>query len=125
MEWIRQKLDKFKEPFSHGKKFEKFAPAINALDTFLFVPAHTTQKGAHIRDAVDLKRVMITVVIALIPALLFGMWNTGYQHLSQIQTEVGFWEAFGHGALKILPMVAVSYGVGLGIEFIFAIRRGH
>ena len=62
MEWIRQKLDKIKEPFSPGSKYEKFAPAINALDTFLYTPNHTTKKGAHIRDAVDLKRVMITVV---------------------------------------------------------------
>ncbi|CAM4163078.1 NADH:ubiquinone reductase (Na(+)-transporting) subunit B [Gillisia limnaea] len=125
MEWIRQRLDKFKEPFQKGKKLEKYAPAINALDTFLYTPNHTTQKGAHIRDAVDLKRTMITVVLALVPALIFGMWNGGYQYLSQIQTEVGFWEAFGHGALKIVPMIAVSYGVGLGLEFLFAIIRGH
>ncbi|HET8808687.1 MAG TPA: NADH:ubiquinone reductase (Na(+)-transporting) subunit B [Flavobacteriaceae bacterium] len=125
MEWIRQKLDKFKEPFSHGKKLEKFAPAINALDTFLFVPNHTTQKGAHVRDAVDLKRVMITVVIALVPALLFGIWNTGYQYLTQIQTEVPFWDAFGLGLEKVLPMIIVSYAVGLGLEFAFAIFRGH
>ncbi len=125
MEWIRQRLDKIKEPFGEGKKYEKFAPALNALDTFLFVPNHTTKKGAHVRDAVDLKRTMITVVIALIPALIFGMWNGGYQYLSQIQNEVGVWEAFAHGALKILPMIAVSYGVGLGIEFLFAIKRGH
>lgn len=125
MEWIRQKLDKFKEPFQKGKKLEKYAPAINALDTFLYTPNHTTQKGAHVRDAVDLKRTMITVVLALIPALIFGMWNGGYQYLSQIQTEVGFWEAFGHGALKIVPMIVVSYGVGLGLEFLFAIIRGH
>ena len=125
MEWIRQKLDKFKEPFTEGKKLEKYAPAINALDTFLYTPNHTTQKGAHIRDAVDLKRVMITVVIALIPVLLFSMWNTGYQYLKQIQPEVDFWEAFGLGALEILPMIVVSYAVGLGIEFAFAIFRGH
>ena len=125
MEWIRQRLDKFKEPFAKGQKYEKFAPAINALDTFLYTPNHTTQKGAHIRDAVDLKRVMITVVISLIPVLLFGMWNTGYQYLYQIQDEVGIWEAFSLGALKILPMLAVSYGVGLGIEFAFAVYRGH
>ncbi len=62
MEWIRQKLDKFREPFAKGKKLEKYSPAINALDTFLFTPNHTTKKGAHVRDAVDLKRVMITVV---------------------------------------------------------------
>lgn len=125
MEWIRQKLDKFKEPFAKGKKLEKYSPAINALDTFLYTPNHTTQKGAHIRDAVDLKRVMITVVIALIPVLLFSMWNTGYQYLKQIQPEVDFWDAFGHGALEILPMIVVSYAVGLGIEFAFAIFRGH
>jgi len=125
MEWIRQKLDKFKEPFGKGKKLEKYAPAWNAIDTFLFTPNHTTQKGAHVRDAVDLKRVMITVVIALIPVLIFGMWNGGYQYLSQIQEEVGFWEALGHGASKIIPMIVVSYGVGLGIEFAFAIFRGH
>ena len=125
MEWIRQKLDKFKEPFTKGKKLEKYAPAINALDTFLYTPNHTTQRGAHIRDAVDLKRVMITVVIALIPVLLFSMWNTGYQYLKQVQPNVDFWEAFGHGALEILPMIVVSYAVGLGIEFAFAIFRGH
>lgn len=125
MEWIRQRLDKIKEPFAKGKKYEKYAPAVNALDTFLFTPNHTTQKGAHIRDAVDLKRTMITVVLALIPALIFGMWNAGYQHFSQLGEAFTFWEAFGHGALKILPMIAVSYGVGLGIEFAFAIFRGH
>ena len=125
MDWIRQRLNKFKEPFAPGKKYEKFSPAVNALDTFLFTPNHTTRSGAHVRDAVDLKRVMITVVIALVPALLFGMWNTGYQYLIQVQGEVGFWEAFGHGALEILPMIAVSYGVGLAIEFAFAVFRGH
>lgn len=125
MEWIRQKLDKFKEPFAKGKKLEKYSPAINALDTFLFTPNHTTKKGAHVRDAVDLKRVMITVVIALLPVLLFSMWNQGYQYLKQVQPQVEFWDAFGHGAMVILPMIVVSYAVGLGIEFAFAIFRGH
>lgn len=125
MSWLRDKLDKIKEPFGKGKKFEKYAPAVNAIDTFLFVPNSTTKRGAHVRDAVDLKRVMITVVMALIPALIFGMWNTGYQYLSQVQAEVGFWEALGEGALKIVPMIIVSYGVGLGIEFAFALYRGH
>lgn len=130
MEWIRQRLDKIKEPFAPGKKYEKYAPAVNAIDTFLFTPNHTTQKGAHIRDAVDLKRTMITVVLALIPALIFGMWNQGYQHFTQL-VDAGaieaftFWEAIGHGALKIVPMIVVSYAVGLGIEFAFAIFRGH
>ncbi|WP_188458488.1 NADH:ubiquinone reductase (Na(+)-transporting) subunit B [Psychroflexus planctonicus] len=125
MNWIRQKLDQIKEPFQPGNKFEKYAPAVNALDTFLFVPDHTTKKGAHIRDAVDLKRTMITVVLALIPALIFGMWNTGYQYYSQTGEEFGFMDAFIHGAWKIVPMIVVSYGVGLALEFAFAIMRGH
>lgn len=125
MEWIRQRLDKIREPFNKGNKLEKYAPAINALDTFLFTPNHTTKKGAHIRDAVDLKRTMITVVLALIPALIFGMWNGGYQYYSQLGEAFTFWDALGHGALKIIPMIAVSYAVGLGIEFAFAIYRGH
>lgn len=125
MNWIREKIDKVKEPFQEGEKFEKFAPAINALDTFLFVPKETTHKGSHIRDAVDLKRTMITVVIALIPALIFGIWNTGYQHFKQLDVEYTFIDAFLHGAYKVLPLIAVSYAVGLGIEFAFAVKRGH
>jgi len=126
MKWIRQQLDKIKEPFEPGQKLEKFAPAINALDTFLFVPNHKTKKGSHIRDAVDLKRTMITVVIALIPALIFGIWNAGYQHYKQLDgVEFTFLDAFIHGAWKIVPMIIVSYAVGLGIEFAFAVKRGH
>ena len=127
MNWIRQKLDEIKAPFEPGKKLEKYRPAINALDTFLFVPNHTTKKGAHIRDAVDLKRTMITVILALVPALIFGMWNTGYQSLSQLSSgeAVPFMDAFIHGAWKIVPMIVVSYGVGLALEFAFAIMRGH
>ena len=128
MEWIRQRLDRIREPFNKGQKLEKYAPAINALDTFLFTPNHTTKKGAHIRDAVDLKRTMITVVLALVPALIFGMWNGGYQYLHQLPEYadgVPFFDAFWEGALKIVPMIAVSYAVGLGIEFAFAIFRGH
>ncbi|MBZ9728421.1 NADH:ubiquinone reductase (Na(+)-transporting) subunit B [Salegentibacter sp. JZCK2] len=125
MEWIRQRLDKIKEPFAPGKKYEKYAPAVNAIDTFLFTPNHTTQKGSHIRDAVDLKRTMITVVLALVPVMIFGMWNAGYQYYSQLGEAFTFWEALGHGALKFIPMIVVSYAVGLGIEFAFAIFRGH
>lgn len=126
MKFLREKLDQIKKPFNKGEKFEKYAPAINALDTFLFVPNHTTKHGAHIRDAVDLKRTMITVILALVPALIFGIWNAGYQSLSQTTTDViPFMDAFIHGAWKVIPMIAVSYGVGLGIEFAFAIFRGH
>jgi Na+-transporting NADH:ubiquinone oxidoreductase subunit B len=125
MKFLRDKIDQIKKPFGKGEKFEKFAPAVNSLETFLFVPNHTTKHGAHIRDAVDLKRTMITVVLALVPALIFGIWNAGYQNLSQVQEVVPFIDAFIHGLWKVLPMIVVSYGVGLGIEFYFAIQRGH
>ncbi|HIE44949.1 MAG TPA: NADH:ubiquinone reductase (Na(+)-transporting) subunit B [Flavobacteriaceae bacterium] len=126
MKFLRKQLDKVKPLFDKGGKYEKFAPAFFGIDTLLFVPNHATHKGSHIRDAVDLKRVMITVVIALLPALFFGMWNVGYQHFSQITgSDMSFMALFGYGALKMLPMIVVSYGVGLGIEFAFAIFRGH
>ncbi|MEO9952724.1 NADH:ubiquinone reductase (Na(+)-transporting) subunit B [Nonlabens sp.] len=130
MKWVRNKLDQARKPFEPGQKLEKFAPAINAFDTFLYTPNHTTKKGAHIRDVVDLKRTMITVVFALVPALLFGMWNTGAQYLYQDMglenvTDVPFWDAFIEGALLVTPLILVSYIVGLTIEFIFAIYRGH
>jgi len=130
MKWVRNKLDQARKPFEPGQKLEKFAPAINAFDTFLYTPNHTTKKGAHIRDVVDLKRTMITVVFALIPALLFGMWNTGAQYLYQDMglenvIDVPFWDAFIEGALLVTPLILVSYIVGLTIEFIFAIYRGH
>ena len=127
MKFLRDKIDQIKKPFEKGQKFEKFAPAINALDTFLYVPNHTTKHGAHIRDAVDLKRTMITVVLALVPALLFGIYNSGYQHFIQLNEGVlpPFMDIFLHGLWKVLPMIIVSYAVGLGIEFAFAIFRGH
>ena len=125
MNILRRTLDRIKQPFGKGQKFEKFAPAINAFDTFLFVPNHTTKKGAHIRDAIDLKRTMVTVIIALLPALLYGIYNTGYQYLIQTGSPFTFVEAFIHGSRKIVPMIIVSYVVGLSIEFGFAVYRGH
>ena len=126
MKFLRDKIDQIKKPFEKGQKFEKFAPAINALDTFLYVHNHTTKHGAHIRDDVDLKRTMITVVLALIPALIFGIYNAGYQHFIQIEgSDMSFGNLFFHGLWKVLPMIIVSYAVGLGIEFAFAIFRGH
>jgi Na+-transporting NADH:ubiquinone oxidoreductase subunit B len=125
MNALRKRLDALKKPFGKGQKLEKFAPAINAFDTFLFVPNHTTKKGAHIRDAVDLKRTMVTVIIALMPALIYGIYNTGYQYYSQMETPFTFIEAFIHGSWKIVPMIIVSYVVGLSIEFGFAVYRGH
>ena len=122
---IRNILDNLKKPFNKGEKWEKFAPAFNAFDTFLFVPNHTTKHGAHVRDAVDLKRTMITVIIALLPALFYGIFNTGFQYYSQLGTDYSTMDIIVHGSMKILPMIAVSYIVGLTIEFAFAVCRGH
>jgi Na+-transporting NADH:ubiquinone oxidoreductase subunit B len=125
MNFIRKNLDKIKKPFEKGGKLEKFYPVFDAFETFLFVPNHTTIKGSHIRDAVDLKRTMVTVIIALMPALFYGIYNTGYQYFIQSGLEFTFLDALLHGAYKIFPMIAVSYIVGLSIEFGFAVYRGH
>ena len=119
MSGLRNLVDKLKPTFSEGGKLSFLASTFDAFETFLFVPNTTTQKGAHIRDCNDMKRTMIVVVVALLPALLFGMYNTGYQ--------VGMtgWAAFWFGFLQVLPMIVVSYVVGLGIEFAFAQARGH
>jgi Na+-transporting NADH:ubiquinone oxidoreductase subunit B len=124
---LRKLLDKIKPNFEKGGRLEKFYPAFNAFETFLFVPDHTTaSKGAHIRDAIDLKRTMILVVISLIPCLLFGMWNVGYQHHTALGiTNASLIDNFIFGAIKVLPLVIVSYGSGLTVEFIFAIIRKH
>ena len=122
---LRGIVDKMKAPFDKGQKLEKLYPAFNAFETFLFVPNHTSKTGAHIRDGIDLKRVMITVIIALLPALFYGIYNTGYQYLYQTGEEFTVLDAVIHGSYKILPMIAVSYIVGLGIEFAFAVFRGH
>ena len=124
---IRKILNKVKPNFEKGGKLEKFYPAFNAFETFLFVPEHTAPaQGAHIRDAIDLKRTMILVVISLVPCLLFGIWNTGYQHYLALGiTDASFLQQFGFGAIKVLPVVIVSYVTGLTVEFIFAIIRKH
>ena len=91
----------------------------------MFVPDTVTFKGSHIRDTLDMKRTMIMVVLALIPAMLFGMWNVGYWHFLSLGETVGFWDQFFYGFLKVIPLIVVSYVVGLGIEFAFAQSRGH
>ncbi|QCX02261.1 NADH:ubiquinone reductase (Na(+)-transporting) subunit B [Aggregatimonas sangjinii] len=118
----------------HHYRDKKMAPAFNALHTFLYTPNETTHNGSHVRAADDLKRTMNTVIMALIPILLFSMFNAGYQHFSAIN---GFpenfsvmehfltWDNFWIGIIKVLPLVVVSYGVGLLIEFIFAVIKGH
>lgn len=117
--------------FVKGAKYEKWNPLFETLATFAFTPKQVTTKGAHIRDGVDLKRTMMMVIIALIPCLLFGIYNTGHW---QMVAELGnrnlpYWEnglnKFWNGSIIVLPLIVVSYGVGLGIEFLFGMLRGH
>ncbi len=116
---LRKIVDNLKPTFSKGGKLAFLESTFGAFETFLFVPNKTTSRGAHIRDCNDMKRTMIVVVLALIPAFLFGCYNTG------LQVNLEGWTAFLYGLVRILPMVAVSYIVGLGIEFMFAQLRGH
>ncbi len=125
MKFAENFFNKYKPLFSKGGKYEKYRPAFMAMYTFTFTPDETTEKGAHIRDSIDLKRVMFTVVLALIPATLFGMWNVGHQFYLQTDAEVSNFDQFMFGFWKVIPMIIVSYVVGLGIEFYFAIKRGH
>jgi Na+-transporting NADH:ubiquinone oxidoreductase subunit B len=127
MKALRKLLDNVKPHFEKGGKLEKFYPVYDGFETFLFVPGHTTHSGTHIRDGIDLKRTMITVVIAMIPCLMFGMWNVGFQN--QIATtgltDPNILDNFIYGAIRVLPIVVVSYGVGLGVEFFFCIIKKH
>lgn len=125
MKGLRRYLDKIKPNFQKGGKFEKLHSTFDAFETFLFVPDRVTTTGSHIRDAVDMKRTMSMVVIALIPTLLFGMWNVGYQHFLANGMTTTLWQNFWFGFLQVLPIIVVSYVTGLGIEFIFAQYRGH
>ena len=125
MKFLRDIVDKFKPTFSEGGKLSFLHSTFDALETFLFVPNHTTHSGGHIRDGIDLKRTMFIVVIALIPALMFGMWNLGYQFHRATGMEVSLFENFWYGMIQTLPIIIVSYGVGLGIEMAFAQFKGH
>ncbi|HIN40414.1 MAG TPA: NADH:ubiquinone reductase (Na(+)-transporting) subunit B [Flavobacteriales bacterium] len=122
MKFLENILEKAKPHFEEGGKLKKLFPVYDAFATFLFVPDHVTHKGTHIRDGIDLKRTMITVVLALVPCLLFGIWNTGHQHFLALGQftglEDGFWDKVVFGTIKVLPIVMVSYMVGLGVEFI-------
>ncbi len=128
---LKKRLHILKRKFRN----KKMAPAFNALHTFLFLPDETTHGGTHIKAADDLKRTMNTVIMALVPCLIFGMFNAGYQHhlaLGDISSANGFfgasfwtWDNLVVGLWKVLPLVIVSYGVGLAIEFLFAVIKGH
>jgi Na+-transporting NADH:ubiquinone oxidoreductase subunit B len=125
MNSLRKQIDKIKPHFIKGGKFGKLQSVFEGFESFLFVPDKVTTKGSHVRDSIDLKRTMIIVVIALIPALLLGSYNIGLFHFSSIGMESTVIGMTWFGFLKILPLIIVSYGVGLGIEFIAAQIRGH
>jgi Na+-transporting NADH:ubiquinone oxidoreductase subunit B len=126
---LKQNLHNLKEKY----KGTKMAPAFNAIHTFLYLPNEVTHGGTHIKAADDLKRTMNIVIMALIPCLLFGMFNAGYQHYAAIDGSLRdnvlanffTWDNLWIGIIKVLPLVIVSYGVGLIVEFIFAVIKGH
>ncbi len=122
MKALRKYIDKIKPNFVEGGKFSAFQSVFEGFETFLFVPNDTAKSGVHIHDAIDSKRIMSFVVIALMPALLFGMYNVGYQNaaLANQLAETSCISMFVYGLLKVLPMILVSYIVGLGIEFCWA-----
>lgn len=125
MKVLRKSIDKIKPSFEKGGRFSKLHSTFDAFETFLFTPNTVTRTGSHIRDVVDLKRVMIVVVVALLPSLLFGIYNTGLQHFRALGMDAGFWQMFWFGCWKVLPIVVVSYVTGLAIEFISAQIRHH
>jgi Na+-transporting NADH:ubiquinone oxidoreductase subunit B len=123
---LRKQIDKIKPNFEKGGKFYWLHSTFDAFETFLFVPNHVTKRGAHIRDAKDSKRTMIFVVLALLPATIFGIWNLGFQHDMAIGNYgTPFLGRLWFGFLRFLPLLVVSYVVCLGIEFAFAQFRGH
>ncbi|MCU0471921.1 MAG: NADH:ubiquinone reductase (Na(+)-transporting) subunit B [Bacteroidales bacterium] len=125
MSSLRNKLDKLKPHFTEGGRFSMLRSVFEGFESFMFVPNKVTSKGSHIRDSIDLKRTMTVVLIALLPALLFGAYNVGFQHYRSIDIEATILVSFWFGFLKILPLIIVSYVTGLGIEFIAAQIRGH
>ncbi|MDA3882246.1 MAG: NADH:ubiquinone reductase (Na(+)-transporting) subunit B [Bacteroidales bacterium] len=125
MKIIKNLIDKTKPQFEKGGKYEKWLPVYESFETFFFVPKKVTSTGAHIRDAIDMKRSMILVVVSLLPALLFGMWNVGELYYMSIGETTSILESFWQGFLQVLPLIVVSYGVGLGLEFVFVYIRGH
>ncbi len=127
MKSLKNLFERTKPYVQKGAKYHWLHSTHDAFFTFLFVPKTTSKSGTHIHDYIDLKRTMSIVVLSLVPALLFGMYNVGYQHFlvtGELDTT-GFFDIFLYGLIKVLPIVIVSYAVGLGLEFVFAQMRGH
>lgn len=127
MKAIRNYIDKIKPNFEEGGKLQAFHSVFDGIETFLFVPSETSKSGVHIHDSIDSKRTMSIVLLALMPALLFGMYNVGYQHYLAIgeYATTDLFTIFFYGLLAVLPKIVVSYGVGLGIEFVIAQWKKH
>lgn len=125
MKFLRNLVDSVKPNFEKGAKWGKFHYGFEAFETFLFLPEHTSDGGVHIHDAMNLKRTMTIVILAMIPCLLFGMWNVGYQHHLAYGMEESIMGNFMFGLWKTLPIIVVSYAVGLGVEFVYSMWRGH
>ncbi|MEC8513320.1 MAG: NADH:ubiquinone reductase (Na(+)-transporting) subunit B [Planctomycetota bacterium] len=131
MKFLRNTLDKVEPLFEKGGKFERLYPVYEAADTFLFTPGHRTKTGPHVRDGIDLKRMMIMVVIALIPCTLFGMWNVGFQHerattdWALSPADANHLQCLIYGAFKFIPIYAVTIIVGGTLEAIFSLIRKH
>ncbi len=126
MKGLKQRIDRIKPDFEKGGRFEKLHSVFDGFYTFLFTPNETSSSGVHIHDGNDSKRTMITVVMALLPCCLFGMWNIGLQHYRAIgELDHSFFELFFYGFFAVLPQILTAYIVGLGIEFIVAQLRGH
>lgn len=124
--------ERVKPNFTGEGKLKRFWVVFDALETFLFTPGHTTKKGVHVRDGIDLKRTMFLVIVAMVPALLFGTWNIGHQYYLSLGdiTTADPWSAMLLdklivGAIKVVPLIVVSYATGLGIEFVIAGMNGH
>ncbi|MCM1370051.1 MAG: NADH:ubiquinone reductase (Na(+)-transporting) subunit B [Candidatus Amulumruptor caecigallinarius] len=126
MKRLKHNIDKIKPHFEKGGRFSKLHSVFDGFYTFLFTPNETSSSGVHVHDSNDSKRTMITVVLALLPCCLFGMWNIGLQHYIAVgATEREFFKLFFYGFFAVLPQILTAYIVGLGIEFIVAQLRGH
>lgn len=129
MNGLKKMIYNLRPNFEEGGKMEKLHWVYEGMETFLFTPDNATKNGAHIRDAIDLKRTMFMVIMALVPCLLFGMWNVGHQHFLMLgqftEVSAGFWDKFLFGFIEVLPIIVVSYAVGLGIEFVFCTINKH
>jgi Na+-transporting NADH:ubiquinone oxidoreductase subunit B len=130
MEFLKKKILELRPDFEKGGKYSQFHTLFDGFATFLFTPDRVSSGGTHIKAGIDLKRTMFFVILAMVPALLFGIFNVGHQHFLALGEFAGspmngFWEKVMYGAIKVLPIVVVSYSVGLGIEFFVASKKGH